>query len=166
MCLRTQQKDGPVPGRNSVGGTPTGAVGTTALPGKSGRIAGLSKCICITAIHMEHCSREAGDFMGVAGEVETGPRGSVAGCFPAASGDGGFPRVARPDPCGCFDPDHECAVTLFTHGQVHGADAAVPVLRPEPAAVFIQSWREAGFVSTDVPLRPGRGPPSLRFLPS
>jgi hypothetical protein len=59
------------------------------------------------------------------------------------------------------DPDHECAVTLFAHGQVHGADAAIPVLRPEPAAVFTQSQREAVFVSTDVRLRPGRGPPSL-----
>lgn len=64
------------------------------------------------------------------------------------------------------NPDHECAVTLFTHGQVHGADAAVPALRPEPAAVFIQSWREAAFVSTDVQLLPGRGPPSLLSLPS
>jgi len=63
------------------------------------------------------------------------------------------------------DPRHECAVTLFTHGQVHGAEAAVPVLRPEPAAVFIQSRREAVFVSTDVPLPPGRGPPSLLLLP-
>ena len=62
------------------------------------------------------------------------------------------------------DRDHECAVTLFAHGQVHGADAAVPVVRPEPAAVFIQSWREAAFVSTDIPLLPGRGPPSPLFL--
>ena len=62
------------------------------------------------------------------------------------------------------NPDHECAVTLFTHGQVHGADAAVPVLRPEPAAVFIQPRREAVFVFTDVPLPPGRGPPVLLSL--
>jgi len=64
------------------------------------------------------------------------------------------------------DPDHECAVTLFTHGQVHGADAAVPVLRPEPVAAFIQPWREAVFVSRDVRLLPGRGPPSLPSLHS
>ena len=62
------------------------------------------------------------------------------------------------------DPGHECAVTLFAHGQVHGTDAAVPVLRPEPAAVFIQSRREAVFVSRDVRLRAGRGPPSLLSL--
>ena len=64
------------------------------------------------------------------------------------------------------DSNHNCAVTLFTHGQVHGADAAVPVLRPEPAALFIQSPREAGLVSTDVRLLPGRGPPCLPSLPS
>jgi hypothetical protein len=64
------------------------------------------------------------------------------------------------------DPRHECAVTLFTHGQVHGAEAAVPVLRPEPASVFIQVRREAVFVSTDVPRLPGRGPPCLLSLPS
>jgi hypothetical protein len=64
------------------------------------------------------------------------------------------------------DPDHQCAVTLFTHGQVHGADAAVPVVRPEPLAVFISSWHEASFVSIDVRLLPVRGPPSLLSLPS
>ena len=63
------------------------------------------------------------------------------------------------------DPRHECAVTLFTHGQAHGAEAAVPLLRPEPAAVFVQSPREAVLVSTDVRLLPGRGPPSLLLLP-
>ena len=58
------------------------------------------------------------------------------------------------------DPGHECAVTLFTHGQVHCPDAAVPVVRPEPMAIFSQSPSKAIFVSTDVPLLPGRGPPS------
>ena len=64
------------------------------------------------------------------------------------------------------DPDHECAVTLFLHGQAHGADAAVPLLRPEPAAVVVQSRSGAVFVSTDVRLLPGRGPPSFPSLPS
>jgi len=64
------------------------------------------------------------------------------------------------------DPGHQCAVTLFAHGQVHCPEAAVPVVRPEPLAVFVQSRREAGFVSTDVRLLPGRGPPSLPSLPS
>lgn len=63
------------------------------------------------------------------------------------------------------EPDHECAVTLFVHGQVHCADAAVPVLRPDPLPVFIQSLREAVFVSADVRLLPVRGPPSLPSLP-
>ena len=64
------------------------------------------------------------------------------------------------------DPGHQCAVTLFAHGQIHCPDAAVPVVRPEPPALFIPSRREAGFVSTDVRLLPGRGPPSLPSLPS
>lgn len=63
------------------------------------------------------------------------------------------------------EPDHQCAVTLFVHGQVHCADVAVPLLRPEPLPVFIQSLREAVFVSADVRLLPVRGPPSLPSLP-
>lgn len=55
---------------------------------------------------------------------------------------------------------HECAVTLFAHGQVNASDTAVPVIQSAPPAVFTQSWREAGFVSTDVRLLPSRGPPS------
>ncbi len=63
------------------------------------------------------------------------------------------------------DPAHECAVTLFVHGQVHCADAAVSVLRPEPVPLFIQSFREPVFVSADVRLLPGRAPPSAPSLP-
>lgn len=63
------------------------------------------------------------------------------------------------------DADHQCAVTLFAHGQVDCSDTAVPVIRSEPVAVFIQSWREAGFVSLDLRLIPGRDPPSpLSFI--
>ncbi|MGA3179635.1 MAG: hypothetical protein ABSF38_04750 [Verrucomicrobiota bacterium] len=59
------------------------------------------------------------------------------------------------------DPDHECAITLFAHGQVNLAETVVPIVqRPEPVAAFVQTWREICFVSTDVPLHPGRGPPS------
>jgi hypothetical protein len=75
-----------------------------------------------------------------------------------------FPGVHALFHSDASDPDHNCAVTLFAHGQAHGADAAVPIVRPEPVALFIQSRPEAGFVSTDVRLLPGRGPPSLPSL--
>lgn len=64
------------------------------------------------------------------------------------------------------EPDHECAVTLFTHGQAHGADTAVPILRPEPAVVFNPSRPQVVFVSADVRQLPGRGPPSFPSFPS
>lgn len=71
-------------------------------------------------------------------------------------------ELIHPDAC---DPDHECAITLFSHGQVHQAVTAVPIVqRSEPVAVFIQTWREVSLVSTDVPLLPGRDPPSLLSL--
>jgi hypothetical protein len=58
------------------------------------------------------------------------------------------------------DAGHECAITLFAHGQVQSADTVVPIVqRAEPVAAYLQSWREISFVSTDVPLLPGRGPP-------
>jgi hypothetical protein len=60
--------------------------------------------------------------------------------------------------------DHHCAVTLFTHGQVHGADAELPVFRPEPVAVFVQARPETPSVSPDLRLLPGRGPPSFPSL--
>ena len=62
------------------------------------------------------------------------------------------------------ESNHQCAVTLFVHGQVHCADAAVPVLRPEPLPVFILPLREAVFASADLRLLPVRGPPSPSSL--
>jgi hypothetical protein len=59
------------------------------------------------------------------------------------------------------DPGHECAVTLFAHGQVDTPIAAVPVVQPEFTIFHIVSWTEATLVSTDVCILPGRGPPSL-----
>jgi hypothetical protein len=64
------------------------------------------------------------------------------------------------------EPGHQCAVTLFAHGQVHCPDAAVPVVRSEPMVVFVASRPAAVFVSSDVRLLPDRGPPSLLSLPS
>jgi hypothetical protein len=58
------------------------------------------------------------------------------------------------------DRDHVCAVTLFTHGQVHCPDAAVPVVRPLPLRDFIQFCQASVLVPTDVRLLPVRGPPA------
>jgi hypothetical protein len=59
------------------------------------------------------------------------------------------------------NPGHECAVTLFAHGQVDSADAAPPLLKPEPAIFHSVSWTETILVSTDIHILPGRGPPAL-----
>jgi hypothetical protein len=67
-------------------------------------------------------------------------------------------EIIHPD---AANPDHDCAVMLFAHGQVGLADATVAILqRLEPVAVAVQPWREIDFVSTDVLLLPSRGPPS------
>ena len=57
--------------------------------------------------------------------------------------------------------EHQCAVTLFAHGQVDSADAAPPLLKPEPAIFHSVSWTETILVSTDIHILPGRGPPAL-----
>jgi hypothetical protein len=58
------------------------------------------------------------------------------------------------------DANHECAVTLFLHGQVDCADTATSVINcSEPPASVLPSWREALLVSTDVRLLSGRDPP-------
>jgi hypothetical protein len=57
------------------------------------------------------------------------------------------------------DPDHECAVTLFAHGQVDAAAAVPPVFCPPAVLISIDVFPRVIFVSTDVRLLPGRGPP-------
>ncbi len=57
-------------------------------------------------------------------------------------------------------PGHECAVTLFLHGQVHSPSTDV-ALAPCPRLLF--SFAPAPgveFVSADVRLLPSRGPPA------
>lgn len=58
------------------------------------------------------------------------------------------------------DPSHECAVTLFLHGQVHTPATEVEVTKHLPC-LFIQAQaRSADFISADVRLLPSRGPPA------
>jgi hypothetical protein len=58
------------------------------------------------------------------------------------------------------DPSHQCAVTLFSHGQVHCASTAVEFLHPAPIFLSNQPPPAPIFVPADVRLLPGRGPPS------
>jgi hypothetical protein len=62
------------------------------------------------------------------------------------------------------DPDHECAVTLFSHGQVDASPAAAPVFCAPERLIFSQSLPRIIFVSTDIRLLPGRGPPASPAL--
>ena len=65
---------------------------------------------------------------------------------------------------GARDARHECAVTLFAHGQVHCASTAVDWAQPLPLLVCSKPFPHALFVSTDVRLLPSRGPPGVFFL--
>ncbi len=62
------------------------------------------------------------------------------------------------------DTGHECAVTLFAHGQVHCASTVVDWVRPIPLVVTSRPAPRALFVTTDLRLLPSRGPPGLFFL--
>ncbi len=56
---------------------------------------------------------------------------------------------------------HECAVTLFTHGQVDASAVDVPLVLPA-AIIEISAPAPLSFVSPIIPkLPPGRGPPAL-----
>jgi hypothetical protein len=65
--------------------------------------------------------------------------------------------LVHPDAC---DPDHECAVTLFCHGQVNVSSTAAPVFCAPERLIFSQSLPRIIFVSADIRLLPGRGPPA------
>jgi len=62
------------------------------------------------------------------------------------------------------DPSHECAVTLFLGGQVHCPGTDVAAIEPLPVLISPAPARCADFVSADVRLLPGRGPPSCFFV--
>lgn len=62
------------------------------------------------------------------------------------------------------DADHECAVTLFAHGQVDAAATVPPVFCPPTLFVSRDIFPRLVFVSTDIRLLPGRGPPASPAL--
>ncbi len=57
--------------------------------------------------------------------------------------------------------DHQCAVTLFAHGQVDAVDFSVAVAGPFCAAEFFPSPPVSIFSSAFEMLPPGRAPPVL-----
>jgi hypothetical protein len=62
------------------------------------------------------------------------------------------------------DPGHECAVTLFAHGQVDASNPVVMIVCAAARPMIGPSIPAVIFVSTDVPLLPGRGPPAFPAL--
>ena len=62
------------------------------------------------------------------------------------------------------DTGHECAVTLFCHGQVNVSSTAAPVFCAPERLIFSQSLPRIIFVSADIRLLPGRGPPASPAL--
>jgi len=57
-------------------------------------------------------------------------------------------------------PAHECAVALLLHGQVHGATTEITPAPCRPLLLACSAARIVDFVSADVALLPGRGPPA------
>jgi hypothetical protein len=58
------------------------------------------------------------------------------------------------------DPDHECAVTLFSHGQVDASAAVPPIFYAPQQVTFSAVSPKVIFVSADIRLLPSRGPPA------
>ncbi len=61
--------------------------------------------------------------------------------------------------------DHQCAVTLFAHGQVESATVAVPVVAPPTFVATVPSVEFSVFVSTVENLPAGRAPPAFVSSP-
>jgi hypothetical protein len=102
--------------------------------------------------------------MSIFRRIRSGASALLLGLFLSLQAMATFPALhalVHHDAC---DPGHECAVTLFCHGQVDVSSAAVPVCCvPEPL-IFSQSLPRIIFVSADVRLLPGRGPPASPAL--
>jgi len=58
------------------------------------------------------------------------------------------------------EPNHECAATLFLNGQVHSSATDVQAAPRPPVLVSCAPACGVDFVSADVRLLPGRGPPA------
>lgn len=88
----------------------------------------------------------------------------LLGCLLTVQAMAAFPALhalVHPD---ADDPAHECAVTLFCHGQVDASPSAVPILPAPELVTFTELPPQVVFVSTDVRLIPSRGPPASSVL--
>jgi hypothetical protein len=56
-------------------------------------------------------------------------------------------------------PNHECAVTMFLHGQVDASASTVEIVLAPSIAVERAACFESSFVSRDILLPSNRGPP-------
>lgn len=65
---------------------------------------------------------------------------------------------------GARDARHECAVTLFSHGQVHCASVMVEWSWPVAVCIAAAPIPRAVFASADLRLLPSRGPPGVFFV--
>ncbi|HZM02765.1 MAG TPA: hypothetical protein VFC44_07050 [Candidatus Saccharimonadales bacterium] len=62
------------------------------------------------------------------------------------------------------EPGHQCAVTLFSHGQVDVSSTVAPFVSAPAPLIFRQSLPGVVFVSVDLRLLPSRGPPASSVL--
>jgi len=58
------------------------------------------------------------------------------------------------------EPDHQCAVTLFSHGQVDSVSVDVPVTTPQIFVFALPQTRISAFRPVIENLPAGRGPPA------
>ena len=70
-------------------------------------------------------------------------------------------ELVHPDASNAGD---ECAVTLFSHGQIDASSAVVPVFCAPERVIISQALPGVIFVSTDIRLLPSRGPPASSVL--
>jgi hypothetical protein len=66
-------------------------------------------------------------------------------------------KLIHPD---ADSPEHHCAITLFTHGQVNTSDTVLPVVAFVAALFFLlPPFQSAVFSSFDYRFSPSRAPP-------
>jgi len=88
----------------------------------------------------------------------------LLGCLLAIQAMAAFPALHLLVHRDAADADHECAVTLFAHGQVEAASTTIPLLPAAHRVVHDEALPRIIFVSTDILLLPSRGPPASPAL--